>query len=1184
MDSPIDSRILTEKFKGLDYLNISVALVDSDFGVLHYNAAFVRLFQSANDGNPPKDFYKLFENFKEKIESLKQVGLTSGHLLNFVIPALKLRGYERYFDLHVNKLAQETNGIEGFSITCIEVTDREKDLKRLGEIANHHQKYLQFTNSAVIIHVNGKIMFANQQAHNMIGAAPGDNLEGMEIMNFVAEEFKELVFERVKKILETGEAAQPVEEKLIKLDGSILDAEIFAFPVTLDGKPAVQTIINDITERKRAERELKNSENKYSNLVENAQYVIFKIDEKFRITYLNNAWKELTGFSREQSIQSSLLDYLINPDERADIESTLQKLSFVGIKEQGRELLLRTQNDKGRYVRLHFYPLYNSDNTNQIGGTIIDVHEATVAKNQLLHVEETLKQQQKILVDLARNKTIVSGDFKGALQHIAKVAAETLQVSRVNIWQLTPEGNGFKNLVNYNNVQCIFENSENETLEDCPVYMKALLEEKFIVGDDCRNDNRYIEFLDNYILPNNIHSMMDSCIISQEKVWGAICFDQVGEKRTWSVEEQLFVNSLAGFVAFAYESSQKLKTQEALSHSEELYQYIVDNSGEAIFIISKENLIIQSNLLTEELTGYKKDELNAVQMQSIFPAAENELAFLDEIRQKGFLRRSIKFIRSNGTKGIADINAIVFPDGNIQVIARDVTEQHKQADALKDSETRLELALKGADLGTWDFLIREDKMIHNKRWAEMLGYNFEITTVNEQFWEKFVHPEDIDKANADFQQHLKGEKPYYEATIRMLASNGEWRWILDKGRVVEWDENGEPLRASGIHQDITELKIYEKELQQQRLFLQQILNIIPYPIYVRNINNEFVLINKAFSEMLGYSKQDILQYQFLKKTKLDESLLQMLESDNDIFLSKLPVHYSETAYKNAKTGAEHWINTIKVPLKDSEGNLTELLSISTDITELKIKEKEFASLNEELEAKVNKRTALLEAANKELETFNYSVSHDLRTPLRTIDIFAYFLEKNYKEVLDEEGASNIKQIRQSIMKMTSLIDNLLIYSKMGRMDLHPSKFSLDDVVKEAVADVAKQMDIQKVDFRYSELPEVNTDYNLLKQALVNLISNAVKFSATRSLPIIEFFSEATDGSVTFGIRDNGVGFSMEFKEKLFKAFKRLHSEEHFEGTGVGLAIVEKIVKRLHGRIWAESEENSGTTFFISIPR
>lgn len=336
--------------------------------------------------------------------------------------------------------------------------------------------------------------------------------------------------------------------------------------------------------------------------------------------------------------------------------------------------------------------------------------------------------------------------------------------------------------------------------------------------------------------------------------------------------------------------------------------------------------------------------------------------------------------------------------------------------------------------------------------------------------------------------------------------------------------------------------------------------------------------------MLGYAKNEILQYQFLKKIDLDNSLRKLLEIDNDIFLSKLPIHYSEIKYESGKTGNTHWLQTIKVPLRDSEGNLTELLSVSTDITELKNKEKELASLNEELEVKVNRRTALLEAANKELETFNYSVSHDLRTPLRTIDIFAYFLEKNYGNVLDEEGSANITQIRQSIVKMTALIDNLLIYSKMGRMDIHNTRFNLGELIKEAVAEVSKQMDTTKVDFKYGEMPEVNTDNNLLKQAIVNLVSNAVKFSSTRTLPVVEFAGEIQGRTITLSIKDNGVGFSMEFKEKLFKAFKRLHSEEHFEGSGVGLAIVEKIVKRLHGRIWAESEENTGTTFFISLPQ
>lgn len=1185
MESPLDSKILTEKFKGLDYLNISVALVDSGFNVLHYNAAFVRLFQSANDGSPPRDFYKLFENFHDKIESLKQVGLESGHLLNFVIPALKLFNFERFFDLHVNKLARETNGIEGFSITCIEVSDRVKELRRLDEISSRHLKFLQFTSSAVIIHMNGKIVYANEQAHTMIGAVEGDSLLGMEIMNFVSDEFKKLAYERIKAMSEGKSLVEPIEEQLIKLDGNILDTEIFAFPIEFEGKPAIQTIITDITEKKKAERELKASENKYQNLVENSKDVIFKIDDQFRFTYLNPAWQSISGFRNADSLQTSLLDYFDDPGQKANIVAALKKLDLVGVKEDADEYCMRTSAGTCRYVRLQLFPVRDEfTDQNQFGGLITDIHEATTAKKQLQRVEEVLKKQQTILVDLARSREVVEGDFDLALQKIAKVAAESLEVSRVNIWQLNPEGNGFINLVNYDNIQKRFDSSAGVTIENCPLYLKALLEEKFIVGNDCRNDERYREFLDDYILPNQIFSMMDSCIISQDTVWGALCFDQVDTLRKWTVEEQLFVNSLAGFIAFAFESSQKKQAQQALNHSEELYQYIVENASEAICIINPADLIIESNQLTEELTGYQKSEIASLSLSEVFTPLENGEELIESIRRNGVFSGVVKFVRKNGEKGIADIHASTYPDGNIQMIVRDITEQHKQAIALKESETRLELALKGADLGTWDYLIREDKMIHNKRWAEMLGYSFEFNVVNGQFWEKFVHPEDIGTANDIFQRHLRGEIPYYEATVRMLASNGEWRWILDKGRVVEWDENGEPIRASGIHQDINELKIYERELQQQRLFLQQILNIIPYPIYVRNINNEFVLINKAFSEMLGYAKNEILQYQFLKKIDLDNSLRKLLEIDNDIFLSKLPIHYSEIKYESGKTGNTHWLQTIKVPLRDSEGNLTELLSVSTDITELKNKEKELASLNEELEVKVNRRTALLEAANKELETFNYSVSHDLRTPLRTIDIFAYFLEKNYGNVLDEEGSANITQIRQSIVKMTALIDNLLIYSKMGRMDIHNTRFNLGELIKEAVAEVSKQMDTTKVDFKYGEMPEVNTDNNLLKQAIVNLVSNAVKFSSTRTLPVVEFAGEIQGRTITLSIKDNGVGFSMEFKEKLFKAFKRLHSEEHFEGSGVGLAIVEKIVKRLHGRIWAESEENTGTTFFISLPQ
>ena len=367
------------------------------------------------------------------------------------------------------------------------------------------------------------------------------------------------------------------------------------------------------------------------------------------------------------------------------------------------------------------------------------------------------------------------------------------------------------------------------------------------------------------------------------------------------------------------------------------------------------------------------------------------------------------------------------------------------------------------------------------------------------------------------------------------------------------------------------------------MFLQQIINAIPYPLYVKNINEEFVLINNSFAEFLGVDRQEVLQYKFNKKTAFDETKLKLFEPDYEIYLTRKPMHFSEHELINSTTGKRHWLQTIKVPLHDSDGNLYEILSVSTDITEVKERELRLIAGREVMENKLSARTSMLEQSNNEIETFNYSVSHDLRTPLRTIDIFAYFLEKNYADKLDQEGKENIQQIRSSITKMTTIIDNLLIYIRMGKTEVKKESIALKELLDEVIKEVGKISDIRNVEFKFEEMPPVKADRMMLKQGLFNLLSNAVKFTSTRKAPQVIIRGAVENGFSIIQIKDNGVGFSMEYKDKLFKAFKRLHSEEHFEGTGVGLAIVEKIISRHKGQIWAESVLNTSTTFFIKLP-
>jgi PAS domain S-box-containing protein len=380
----------------------------------------------------------------------------------------------------------------------------------------------------------------------------------------------------------------------------------------------------------------------------------------------------------------------------------------------------------------------------------------------------------------------------------------------------------------------------------------------------------------------------------------------------------------------------------------------------------------------------------------------------------------------------------------------------------------------------------------------------------------------------------------------------------------------------GFITDISERKRAEQQVQLQATALETAGN----GIMITDNKGSILWVNPAFSALTGYPMEDVIGQtpRILKSGRHGEKFYKDLWDT----IQAGDTWRGQFANLRKDGSLYHDEHTI-TPVRSKNGEITHFIAIMQDITERKQSEGQIRKLNATLEQRVNERTALLEAANKELEAFSYSVSHDLRAPLRHINGFADMLKQEASS-LNSTGQRYIGIISDAAKRMGTLIDDLLVFSRMGRAEMRRGEVNMNELVAESLQEMASDVGGRNIQWDIGKLPTVNGDRAMLKQVWVNLLSNAVKYTRHRERAEIRVFSKPTptDGC-EFVVKDNGAGFDMQYADKLFGVFQRLHHAEEFEGTGVGLANVRRIVMRHGGQTWAEGEVDVGATFHFTLP-
>jgi PAS domain S-box-containing protein len=1068
-----------------------------------------------------------------------------------------------------------------------------------------------------------------------------------------------------QRVIESGQAKLNFEEKQIKADGSVGWLRTSKIPLHDATGQAIGVLgtYEDITERRRADEALRESERRLSTLVGNLPGMAYRCenDRHWTMRFISEGCQALTGYAPEDLVGNSKLSF----NDLIVAEDQIPAWAAVQSAVQARrpyELNYRIRHASGeiRWMWEKGTGVFRDDGLLLfLEGFISDVSARKRAEEELFESRQMLrtildnvpqrifwKDRQSVYVGC--NKALAEdcgfadpGEIVGKTDYETKSAAvadlyrvddrtvmETGQ-SKLNYEELQIKPDGSQAWLRTNKIALRDQTGRVigmlGTYEDITAMRRAqeaLRENEFflrrtqevgrigsykldiptghwicsptldeifgIAADFTKDIAGWIEI----VAPDQRAEM--SRYFAEHVVAGHNRFDK--EYRTLRVRDrqerwvhgmgELEYDELGApmrMIGTIQDVTERKQAEIALEQQHRYIEAVLENAPIGFAVNSISDGVAQYvSARFEEIYGVPRGSLRTV--DDYFNLVFTDPVYREQIRTRiladmasGDAARmrweNLPITTHTGEKRVVTAINIPLLDQNLMVsTVQDVTERARATEELHRHQHWLEQAERIARVGGWALNLRTGMIWASAEARRIYGFDAlgEVPLADIQ---DVALPEYRPPLAMALRALIERGVPYdIEFRIARRSDGG----LADIHSQAEYD----PLNGVifGVIQDITERKQAEAALRESEERFAQFMQYLPGLAYLKDEQRQVLFVNEQFAtafgrpatEWLGQTNDELWPPAVREKMRADDEL---------ILRERKPL---ATIEKVESQGQPHTYRTIKFPIPRPDGKVW-LGGITIDITELQQAEEALRRLNDELEQRVRSRTAELEAANNELEAFSYSVSHDLRAPLRAIDGFTRILVEDYAAVLDAEGQRVLGVVSKEGQRMGQLIDDLLTFSRLGRRALQTVDLDLETLAREVFDGLAALVPARQLRLYTTPLPPAHVDPALFRQVLTNLLDNAIKYTRPQAVAEIEIGGSVQGSENVYHVKDNGVGFDMQYADKLFGVFQRLHREDEFEGTGVGLALVQRIVHRHGGRVWAESHVGQGATFFFTLP-